>query len=211
MFLLLKELQTSLRELARFLLYSIDMKKIFISILFLFLGIIFYGQELETGENAIPAEKSKIEEEIPLFQTMNLVSPASRMGPFQVDRYKIHFNLIDISFSRDKETSIDILAIARAEEFERKSRIRDFKAPIRQLKQIRSQVQVFGFQSAWGRSNDNRQFDSRLTPDGGIRNEALRDIRQPFINPYPFYGGYGRPYYNDYYYSRPSSLHYYRR
>lgn len=185
------------------------MKKVFTSLLFLGFGLIIYGQELETEGHAIPSEKSKFEAEIPLFEAMEVASPAARMGPFQVDRYKIHINLIDISFPSSQEIPIDILAMAKAQEYKKKSQMRDFKAPIRQLEQIRSEVQVFEFQIDLGRSTNNLNYDNKRTPDGGIRNEALRDIRQPFITPYPYYDRTGR--YNNSYYGRPSGLHYYRR
>jgi len=188
------------------LLYYRAMKEIFTSILLLCFGLVFYGQELETETHAIPAEKSEVDAEAPLFQTMNVLSPAFRMGPFQVDRYKIPINLIDISFPSNQETPIDILAMAKAKENKKKSQMRDFKAPIRQLEQIRSEVQVFEFQVDLGRSTNNLHYNNKNTPDGGIRNEALRDIRQPFINPYPYYDRTGR--YNNYYYGHPL---YYRR
>lgn len=187
------------------------MKQVFTSIFFLCFGLVFYGQELETEGHAIPAEKSKIEAEVPLFHSMDLLSSTARMGPFQVDRYKIHINLIDISFPSNQEIPIDILAMARAEEHRKKSQTRDFKAPIRQLEQIRSEVQVFEFQIDLGRSTNNLQYNSKNTPDGGIRNEAFQEIRQPFLNTNPHYNRSGRTgYYNNSYFGRPTSL-YYRR
>ncbi|SRR5690625_5104506 len=187
------------------------MKKFFISSLFILISCFLYAQEWENENHAIPAEKKeeKIQKEEVVFERLQLSSPLSFVGPFDIERYKIDINLIDIDFSKKPEYKLDILAVGRAEEMRRKAGLKDIKAPTRQLQQIRSQVQVYGIRSDWSRSNDDLQFDGRRTRDGGIRNEALRDIRQPFINPY--YGRFGRPYYHDYYYGTPSNYYFYRR
>jgi|GEM_PF-1152673 len=199
------------RKVCTFFAILGSMKKFWIIFFVLGFSGFLFSQEIEDQRHSIPAENKAVEEETPLFEVMDGMY-APQMGPFQIDRYKLHFNLLDISFpSEEKNVALDIMAIARAEEFKRKSRIRDFKPPVRQLEQIRSQVQVFVHPTIWQRSSE-RQFESRLTPDGGIRNEAYRDMRQPFINPYPvYYDRYYRPSTFDYYYGRPTNLYYYRR
>lgn len=186
------------------------MKKFILFLSFVFISCFLYAQELENNNFAIPAEKKEnVEEEEMLFERIQLNSSLSAVGPFNIERYKIDINLIDLDFSKEEDHKLDILAIGRAEEMRRRAGFKDIKAPTRQMQQIRSQVQVFRIQSDWARSNDDLQYDGRKTRDGGIRNEALKDIRQPFINPY--YGRFGRPYYYDHYYGTPSNYYFYRR
>src|SRR5699024_3973794 len=111
---------------------------------------------------------------------------------------------------RDEDAKkINILAIAEAREHNRRSHQIDMSFPLRQLKQIRSQVQVtFGSRDFMNRTNNDYNFSKR-TPDGGIRIPVYEDMSQPFIRPYP-YGFYGRPYNGIRHYS-PYNGYYYRR
>lgn len=193
------------------------MKNLLFTITFLFAGSLIFAQELEEMNPGIPAEnrQNEIQEESPFLIPLSLSSPGSQLGPLQIDRYKIDINLMDIGFPSEEETDpIDIQAIAKAEQMRKRSYYRDIKAPARQLQQIRSHVQVFSYQGSDYNRVHGYQFDSRNTPDGGIRNDAWQDMRQPLLNPYSRI--YGNPfYYNSYPYRyggyQGNPYYYYRR
>lgn len=170
-------------------------KKFVFSILFLCCSVFLFGQELSEKHKGIPMEKNEEATESFFLAPISFFGTSSATGPFQIDRYRMDLNIMDIGLPRDTpEKPIDILAIARARESERRTQSRIFEATSRQLAQIQKQSRVFvNNRDSYIRSNNQLEFNSRLTPDGGIRNEAIQDIRQPFID--PFYGTYGYPYY----------------
>ena len=191
------------------------MKNILLFILLWSLSFGLSGQEMREGDRHIPAlghTESTKEIAAELFPLTIDNTPS---GPFSYERYAVPINLMDINLYSNEQNELDILALSRAKENYKKSQIRSVNTE-RQLQQIRAQVQVFANQDQkfntnqdiYNRANNNLNYDKR-TPDGGIRNEALRDIRQPFMRPH--YYDYYRP---GYYYSpyRPtSSFHLYRR
>lgn len=180
------------------------MKKSILLVFFLLQVFFLFSQELEEEGYAIPAEKNKVEkEDSPFIEQMDMLFHTPYYGPFHVERYKLDFNLTDIAFSSDKDRPYDILSIARAEENQRRSYMRDFKAPIRQLQQIQSQVQIFGYNSS--------NLDGTFEYNRKVRNDALLENRQPFSPHYPYYGRFGRPNYYDLYYGSPMYMNYYRR
>lgn len=156
-----------------------------------------FGQELSEKQKGIPLEQDKQIEESFFLVPISFFGTSSANGPFQIDRYKMDLNIMDIGFPADATAKpINILAIARAQELEKRTQSRIFEATSRQLAQIQRQSRVYiNNRDSYIRSNSQLEFNSKLTPDGGIRNEAIRDIRQPFID--PFYGSYGYPYYNN--------------
>lgn len=191
------------------------MKKYIFSIFFILFGLVVFAQEIEDHKDAIPRESKEINREAsPFIESISLLHASEKLSPFNINRYKIEINLLDIGFPSDqKDAPLDMLAVARAEAIHKKSASQEFKASSRQLQQIRNQVQVFTMrQSDYGRAHNDLQFDSKMTPDGGIRNNAWQDIRQPFVNPY--YGIYGQPNPYDYRFGggHPgNSLYFYRR
>lgn len=180
------------------------MKKTIFFLGLLLLSFFSFAQEFDEQEGtAIPSENNSIEEENPFFERMDVLFSQRHYGPFDVNRYKLEINLIDISYGQNEAAPMmDILSIAQAEERRRRSYIRDIKAPSRQLDQIRAQLQIFGNNS--GHTNQNFEYNRN------IRNDALLENRQPFSPFTPYYGRFGRPYYLDGYYGTPTYM-YYRR
>lgn len=166
--------------------------KIWSVILIILIGGSVYGQE--TGEEgfSIPAENAELEKRNSHFATKIALPHADKIGPFDVRRFNKTTKLDDPDiFNRKKEMQLDIMAMAVAAEQERKSNIRSVNMS-NQMAQIKSEVKVFGhrYRSAWNRANDDLHFDSKMTPDGGIRNPVMPDMRQPLIRPH--YGAYNR-------------------
>lgn len=196
------------------------MKKALFLLFFICLGFVTFGQEFEGDQpKEIRAENRQIEEEIPIFQSLDFGLQSGRMGPFDVARYAVPINLIDIGYptTETEDTNFDILAISRAKERRRESQMRSVDVT-RQAEQIRAQVRVFSNQNknpsaSWDRNID--PFNNQRLRDGSIRNEALRQSRQPFMNPYDQY--YNRGYYGPGYYNGLSphyggrGFHFYRR
>lgn len=180
------------------------MKKFVLLFISLLTGFLLFGQELEGERKVIRAESPEMEAEIPLFERVELKVPSYGIGAFDPRRYPLPYSLEDIGFPRDEKVALDIMAISQAQHRDRQSMIRSVEVS-RQLQQIKAQVQVFNERDrdSWNRANDNLRFNSKITPDGGIRNRALHDLRRPFTNPY--YGLYNPGYYN---YYRP--YYYYR-
>lgn len=173
------------------------MKKFAFSLLIFICTIPLFGQEIEGSKLTIPAERLEEEISIPEIDRIELNVPTYGIGPLDPRSYPLPYSLTDIGFPRDENVSIDILAIGQAQERHKRSQRRSVEVT-RQLQQIKSQVQVFQERDrdSWNRANDDLRFNSKMTPDGGIRNEAVRDIRQPFVNPY--YDFYRRNYYSPY-------------
>lgn len=176
------------------------MKKVFIFISCVVLYTGLRAQELRDEDRSIPAVEQKSTKEI-AAELFPLSIDNTPSGPFSVQRFAVPINLIDIDPSGNEYQELDILAVSRAKEQNRRSQIRSINTA-KQLDQIKAQVRVFlnqdqqQSQDIYNRANNNLNYNKR-TPDGGIRNEAMRDIRQPFMNPYYNYGRRG------YYYGYP--------
>ncbi len=160
-------------------------------------------QELRKDNRSIPSKEHQSIKEI-AAELFPLSIDRTPPGPFSVERFVVPINLMDINPSESGNENLDILAISRTQEQKRKAQIRSVNTS-RQLDQIKAQVRVFLNQDQrnrdiYNRANNDLNYDKR-TPDGGIRNEALRDIRQPFMTPY--YDYYGRRGYSPYGYRYP--------
>lgn len=165
------------------------------------------GQELGRETISIKSEEREAQEENAIIAIPYFNFGYDVAGPFDARRYMIPINLTDINLSGGNQP-LDILALGAAEARFKESQINQSNLPLRQLEQIRAHVKIFSNEQriSWDRSSNDLQYYGRNTPDGGIRNEAMEDIRQPMVN--PFYGVYGRGYYHNPY-SR--GLYYYRR
>lgn len=177
----------------------------FFIIIFIGFHLNLFSQELDGEIRSIPAESTLQKEKVlhSTFQDSQL--QVFHLGHFQVRTFSLPDDMG--VHDKDNQTPIDILALGKAKEQYKQSRIRQIDNPSRQLQQIRSKVRVFGIRSSYNRANDDLHFYGKNTPDGGIKNEATEDIRQPFINPY--YNSYRRGYRR---YSQPRNGFYlYRR
>lgn len=183
------------------------MKKLLIYLFFCLLPFGLLSQEIREGNRSIPSaqrpQESTKEIAAELFP---LTIEREVSGPFALNRYTVPLYLMDIHPEQGRNQKIDILAISKAKEEHRKARIRSVNTA-RQIAQIISQSRVFLEQDQENGGLHSLDY-GRRAPDGGIRNEALKEIPQPFIRPYDNYyqPGYYNPYYN-----RPSNLYFYRR
>lgn len=179
----------------------------FLILIALIIGFGFnsFAQEKGQGNSiAIPAESNETPENAIDSYYMPQAPKSISLGSFH-----IHFIELPQNISIDSKSNepLDMLAIGEAEEMRKKSYTRKFEFPTRQLKGIRAQVQVSNSaQNPWGPTNNRLNFQDN-THDGPVQNESLRDIRQPFIDPY-----YSPYYYNNSLY-RPSQrgFYFYRR
>lgn len=102
--------------------------------------------------------------------------------------------VFDQPMANQKE-KINMLAIGKRAEIEVNRGSYSMKLPANEFQNKNSSIQIYGNQGFSNRTNNDFNF-SRKTPDGGIRNEVYKDIRQPFINPY--YRLYNRGYSRNY-------------
>lgn len=149
----------------------------------------FFAQEFTDEKKSIPAENREMNDESFFIERLDWATENPVMGPFDVRRYKVPINLMDIGLPKEKKPNVDILAISKAKEHYRKARIPKVELT-RQSQQIRSEVKVFADRrfNSWNRSTDDTNWDSKRMRDGGIKNRAMRDIRQPFIYPHGLHG-----------------------
>ncbi len=179
------------------------MRRIVYTLLVLFCGMFVYGQDLEQHDKKyIPAEAgntSKIEAQYFHFPKPQFMT---RIGPLDYRRYMIPANFTAITLSEKKDADqINFLAASKAEAQYKKSFILSNRFMAGQVKQIRTQMQIFNKnREGWG-NPDGVHFQSRFSPrNNTFGNEAYDGmIHRPFYynNPYRTYNPlYYRSYYN---------------
>lgn len=183
------------------------MKKLLIYLFFCFLPFGLLSQELREGNRSIPSENRQQESTKEIAAKLfPLTIERGVSGPFALNRFAVPLYLVNIRPEQDQNKKLDILAISKAKEEHRKARIRSVNTA-RQVAQIISQSRVFLEQD----QENGRPYDidfGKRAPDGGTRNEALKEVPQPFIRPYH---NYYQPWYYNSYYNRPAYPYFYRR
>ncbi len=173
------------------------MKKFVLCCFGLFFSLWMYGQEsdIQHSHKFIPRENEEANLSMAKsYFTLSSTFSSQELSPFDARRYSLPIDLTSISLHNidGQPDNINILALAKARERFRQSKIGDNDFLARQQKQIKSLMQINQTNTPWGRTSNDINFYGKRTPDGGIRNEAYEDVSQPFINPY--YSPYG--YYN---------------
>lgn len=174
------------------------MKKIIIFLCCFFSGCFLFSQELEQKERHIPVEKPELQQKIS-SEVFDISPFTSRVGPFDVRRYMIPITIMNINVSTESTANINFLAMSEAKAQYKESLIRESDAPERQLKQIKSQIKVFGKEQKenWEESDDKLHFRQPYSPYNRRWDNTFHHIRRSYrMSPYDFYtpSYYNRPY-----------------
>jgi hypothetical protein len=152
---------------------------------FCFTGLVSFAQELSnpnifTTNNQLSNVDFYSGEAVSLSQYDGYLKPARRQ--FSVQQGNV--------YGEDNDKKINMMAMARRNDWQKKNGIVEMQFPSKQLQSINGSVQVYyGHQENFKyRTNFNLNYDGQGTPDGGIRNEVYKDVSQPTYNPYYFQG-----------------------